>query len=95
MRKNTLQRKPKNQAEGQLYDLMNQDGWFVEKKGFPDFACYRNDEFILVEVKPKRGHRLKKAQYRLMTTLAKAGIKCYRWTPEDGFTLVTPSIEHL
>ena len=89
------QKKPKNPSERMLYDQLTQEGWFVDKKGWPDFACFRGGEFIIIEVKPKRSHRLKKAQYRTMLALAQRGIKCYRWSPDIGFELIITATEHV
>ena len=88
-------RAPRNRFEAELFQLMKSDGWELTKRGFPDFACFRNGELILVEVKPKRSHRLKRAQYRLMLALAQQGVKCFRWAPDGGFTPGTPTIEHV
>ncbi len=84
----------KNQYERECYEALRKEGWFVSKKGWPDFLCIRGDDIILVEVKPKRSHRLKKHQYLVMTALTKAGLKCYRWTPE-GFEKVTEKTPHI
>ena len=85
------QRKPKNPSERQLYDLLTNDGWFVEHKGWPDLACYKGNLFCVVEVKPKRSHRLKRAQARVMKALSSNGIICYRWSPDGGYERITPA----
>jgi hypothetical protein len=38
-----------------------------------------------VEVKPRGTHHLKSDQHQIMKYLSKAGIKCYKWTPDGGF----------
>lgn len=76
---------PKNEAEARLYELMRSEGWEVTKRGWPDFACFKDGKVILVEVKPKRSHRLKFWQHRLLTELVKKGVECYRWNPSEGF----------
>ena len=86
-----LPKPPINPSELELFNLLTKDGWQVTKKGWPDFACFRNDELVLVEVKPKRSHYLKKTQFRLMMALARRGITCLRWTPDGGFQPVEPS----
>ena len=53
-------RRPKNPHEATLFDIMKADGWELTKQGFPDFACFRNGEFCVIEVKPKRSHKLKR-----------------------------------
>ena len=64
-----------NPAELQLYHLMTDDGFDIVKRGWPDFACFRDDELLLIEVKPNRYAHLKKSQYRLMKALVRRGIK--------------------
>lgn len=85
------QKPPTNPSELELYNLLTKDGWQVTKRGWPDFACFRNDELVLIEVKPKRSHYLKKTQFGLMMALAKRGVTCLRWTPDGGFQPVEPS----
>lgn len=77
-------RRPKNKAEGIFFDRMTKKGWTLTKEGWPDFACYKEGRLILVEIKPKRSHNLKKGQQKLLGKLAQLGIECYRWTPEDS-----------
>ncbi len=87
--------RPKNKAEAALFDELTADGWFVTKKGWPDFSCFKNDRLILVEVKPKRSHALKKMQHQVMLALAERHIPCYRWSPDGGFEPITPSTRHV
>jgi len=85
---------PVNKWEAQLFDILTGNGWKIYRKGWPDFACVKKDgEFCLIEIKPKRSHRLKAAQYELMLVLAAHGVKCYRWSPDGGFEPITPSIQ--
>ncbi len=86
-----LTKYPKNHAERQLFDLLIKEGWAVYRKGWPDFACSKEGKFIVVEVKPKRSHRLKRAQHHVMNALVDQGVKAYRWTPDGGFEQVGPS----
>jgi len=87
-----VERLPKNPAELELYQLMTEQSWDVVRRGWPDFACFRGEELILVEVKPKRSHLLKRSQYRLMSALTQRGIKCYQWTPDEGFKPIVPTM---
>lgn len=83
------QRKPKNNAEAQFYEMAESKRWVITKKGFPDYACFLpNGDFILVEVKGARSHRLRSWQWKVMEQLSKLGIKCYRWSPDTGFTRI-------
>ena len=83
--------KPLWEAEGQLQDKLERDGWKVVHKGWPDFACVRNGEMIFVEVKNYRGEMLKRDQHYILTNLAKLGLKCYKWTPDGEFERILPS----
>ena len=86
------QRRPVNLAEAKFFDMMNKKGWELTKRGWPDFACMKDGQLVLVEVKPKRGHRLKSWQRRIMVELIKCGVKCYRWSPDGGFE---PVLEYI
>jgi hypothetical protein len=77
-------RQLKNIAEQKCAEALTARGWEVTKRGWPDFICYRGNELILVEVKPKQDRRLSKKQQRLMTALVNLGIKCFKWTPDGG-----------
>jgi len=84
----------KNKAERECYESLRSDGWFVLKKGWPDFCCIKDGKLIVVEVKAKRGHRLKKCQYLVMDALTKQGVECYYWTPE-GFEILSEKTPHI
>ncbi len=84
---------PINKAEAQFFNLMEGAGWETTKKGWPDFACFKDGKLVLIEVKPKRSHRLKYWQSKIMLELVKHGIKCYRWSPDGGFEPVMESVK--
>jgi len=90
-----IPREIKNEAERQLYRELISQGWSVTKRGWPDFACFKGNNLALVEVKPKQSRRLKKEQWRLMSALAKLGVKCFRWSPDGGFQPIVPSVPDL
>jgi len=79
-------RKPKNLAEGLLWEDLVKRGWRVTKRGWPDFFAMKDGEIALIEVKHHKGHPLKGEQALIMQELTKRDIPCYLWTPEDGFT---------
>jgi len=87
--------KPLKTAETQLREQLEKDGWEITHKGWPDFACIRNDQMMFVEVKSYRGEMLKKEQHYILTHLAKLGLNCYKWTPQGGFTRITPATPHI
>lgn len=74
-------KRPKNEAEAAFYDMMISKGWKVSKRGWPDFFCWNEaaQKIILVEVKPKKGRRLKYHQFFIMRELSKFGVECYKW----------------
>jgi len=84
---------PPNKTEAMFFEMMKKEGWELTKKGWPDFACFKDGKLILIEVKPKRSHRLKSWQSKLMLELVKHGIKAYRWSPDGGFEPILPSVE--
>ena len=83
--------KPLKNAEEQLRQKLEQEGWVVTHKGFPDFACVKDDKMLFIEVKHYRGDRLKKEQHLMLTNMAKLGLDCFRWSPDMGFERITPS----
>ena len=84
--------KPLKSTEGQLKEKLEGEGWKVVHKGWPDFACVRNGEMMFVEVKKYRGEMLKREQHYILTTLAKLGLNCYKWTPGNGFEQIMPDL---
>lgn len=79
-------RQYKNRAENAFAETARSLGWQVTKVGYPDFICYRGDDLMLVEVKPKKSGRLKTSQHKLMNALkSKYHVKCYRWSPDNNW----------
>ena len=60
------------------------EGWSVTKRGWPDYLCWRGDEVMFVEVK-KEGQELSPYQKLVMKKLVNLGMKCYGWSPIQGF----------
>jgi Holliday junction resolvase len=85
-----MEREPCNRVERECWEALAEKGWEVTRRGWPDFfCCNASGDLIVVEVKPKRGRRLKFAQRRTLQMLAARGIPCYVWTPDGGFERVT------
>lgn len=87
-------KRPKNLAEQKFYDYATSKKWIVTKRGWPDFFCYEPEtgKIVLVEVKRKRGHRLKREQVVLLKLLSEY-LPCYRWTPDGGFEKIDGSFK--
>lgn len=80
-----------SRAEREFIEAAKAGGWSVMKRGWPDFLIWRGNEWCVVEV--KRTHPIvSKHQYQVMCRLHKAGIKCWVWTPSNGFVRFRPSI---
>ena len=80
---------PGNRDEKLLWSKLQDEGWSVLRKGWPDFFCYKDDNIMLIEVKPSRNHRLKSEQLEILLRLAEKGLSCYRWSPQVGLEQVT------
>lgn len=91
----SIDRRPKNAAEGLFWDDMLKEGWDITKKGWPDYACYKDGRLILVEIKPRRSHNLKGRQAQIMQSLAAYGIECFKWTPGYGFRKIYPDTKKI
>lgn len=79
----------KNPAEQNCYEELTKQGWFVTKRGFPDFFCIKDSNIALVEVKPSKHYHLKLEQCLVSASLARLGVKCFKWTPETGIVPIT------
>ncbi len=67
---------------------MRAAGWTCTKRGWPDFFCVNDQgEVCCVEVKPNKKHGLKTNQAQIMAFLRSKGVKCYKWTPDGGFSI--------
>ena len=76
---------PVNKAELEFFNKAKAKGWWLQKRGWPDFFCIKPDGTIcLVEVKGKRGHQLKSSQRLTMERLSEFGVPCFRWSPDGG-----------
>jgi hypothetical protein len=80
---------PNNAAESLFFEKATAAGWEVSKRGWPDFFCIRGDTVMVVEVKPDAAKGLKDQQRAVLEALARHGIECYVWRPEDGFERIT------
>jgi len=79
---------PKNPSERLCVETLVRDGWEVTRRGWPDFAAFRGDDFLVAEVKRHSRNTLKRSQLDMMQTLARFGVKCYKFTPDGGFERV-------
>lgn len=88
-------RLPKNKAELAFCTEMLNKGWFLSRRGWPDYFCIKDGRPCLVEVKPKHGYRLKRDQAMIMRELAAYGVECYKWSPDGGFEKIEPPVRDL
>lgn len=78
---------PMNAAERRAYLAIAKKGWIVTKRGWPDLACFDADgNLVAVECKKHGNQVLKECQSATMKALEKAGVRCFRYDPETGFT---------
>lgn len=78
---------PINSAEAKLYAGLEEQGWQIDRKGWPDFLCVRGEEVFCVEVKSPGKTKLRRAnsrQIEVMEVLSRF-FPCYVWTPDGGF----------
>lgn len=80
-----LQREAKNPAEQQCKKLLEEKGYKVMKRGYPDFIFFKGNNFYCVEVKPDELSTLSAYQIRVMDFLTSKGIVCYKYSPDVGF----------
>lgn len=80
----------RNEAEQKFAETARQNGWFVTKRGWPDFFCVHEDgSIMLVEVKPYEHSRPKLSQQRILDALGEAGVDVRVWNPQSGFAVRT------
>jgi len=76
---NTMTSKPRvpaNTSESDFYQNVVKYGWFITKRGWPDFFCLSPaGRLVVVEVKPTLTSRLKKEQRIVLDALAQHGIE--------------------
>lgn len=76
-----------NAAENECLRRLRRKGYDVTKRGWPDFLVFRPDgSLVCVEVKRTASDELRVTQQRVMHALLSAGIECYRFDPESGFS---------
>jgi Holliday junction resolvase len=78
MDKENIDKPPKNKTERLLWHKLKRKGWDITKRGWPDFICFKDDKIVVIEVKRKKGYKLKKRQYQALKALSNAGIKSYK-----------------
>lgn len=71
-----------NHAEIQILMCLEDQGYTVIKKGWPDFIAIKGDEIRFIEVKPNKRYNLKIHQKYVADILAKYGIKVELKSPD-------------
>jgi hypothetical protein len=88
-----LEQRPKRASEAPCWDLLAKRGWYVQKRGWPDFLCsgqtadFREIVFC-VEVKRHPDDLPRPDQLAMMRTLELARIACFIWDRHLGFRRV-------
>ena len=71
-------------AERSFKEWATAQGWNVSR-GWPDYLVIDDqDQVFTVEVKQSRYAQLSPAQQRVSRILERLGIKCMRWSPDEG-----------
>jgi len=91
----TSRRSRKNQAEAACIQLLESRGWRVESRGWPDLCASKDGRLIAVQVKGKRGRRLRRPQRKVLYALAKHQVECYVYDIEAGFEKLGTQSPHL
>ena len=75
-----------NQSEMEFSKCAKLAGWEIFHTGWPDFLMIHPDKGIcVVEVKQAAHHNLRENQIKVMNILKRAGLKCFKWSPDKGF----------
>lgn len=83
-----------NKHEDTCKELLEQEGWLVLDRGYPDFCCFKDGKIIFVEVKGENGNkaaRLSKEQEIMIEALSSRGLKCYTWSELNGLESISAS----
>ena len=73
-----------SKAEKNFKESAEQKGWTVLQHGWPDYLIIKDDKIAFVEVKDGRD-KLRDNQRKILDVLTTAGLKCFVWTPANGF----------
>lgn len=83
----------RNASEAKCWDLLAERGWWIHKRGWPDFLCTAQTDDMraitfCVEVKRHPEDVPREDQMAVMHTLEAAGIPCFMWDQYTGFRRV-------
>ena len=73
----------RNKPERQFEETFAAKGWTVTKRGWPDFICSRDGQFMVVEVKRSASQGVFR-QRKVIDILKAHGVPCYRYDPAQG-----------
>lgn len=73
-----------NEAERRAEAELCAEGYDLTKRGWPDFAAFRDGQIIAVEVKRGPGCLLRPQQQRILAALNRQGVPTYTWDPVNG-----------
>ncbi len=86
--------RPKSNPERHCYDWLKTEGWSVTRRGWPDFIAVKDGQVMFIEVKPHAVSKLKTSQIEIMEVLVKAGLECYRYSPDIGLRPFDTALEY-
>jgi hypothetical protein len=84
-------RRPKNLAQAQFFDLAMKNGFTLTSRGWPTFFVQKAGRTVAVEVVSSKGRKLREDKKLVVAALQAAGIECFLWSPEEGFTSLADS----
>lgn len=77
--------KYRNGPENEFVQMMRRWGHEPYKRGWPDFWWVKDGRLMCAEVKPHGNRQLKREQRRAMDALTACGVRCFFWSPDEGF----------
>ena len=82
----------RNKAEAQFIKALPPH-WHAIKMGWPDFLIVSSKgQLAAVEVRRTRTRVLKSIQITCMRLLSRAGLPCFRWSPDTGYDRIAVAV---
>lgn len=84
-------RLPKDPQIRKLCESLEQQGWHLTRRGFPDLFLWKNGAIAFIKIKKSNSQKLRPAQQLLLQSLANAGIPTFYWTSASGLITILPT----